>query len=91
MKSNCNNESLDPMCREVQYFKASRAAHCFSKNQVIWIRYRDQNRLQIWFKSPEGRYVSRTVGRFAPFVSKIETIEVDNTFADRIEGVPSAS
>ena len=73
--------------REVQYFRAAKTTHRFNKNQKVWIRCRHQNHLQIWFKfRGKGRYVSGIAGRFEPYVGEIKTIEVDDEFADRVEG-----
>lgn len=73
--------------KNVQYFRAVKATHRFNENQKVWIRVRYANHLYIWHKwRGSGRYVAGVIDRFAKAVGELKTIEVDDDFADRIEG-----
>ena len=74
--------------REVQYFKATKQTNRFNKNQKVWIKLNMANCLMVWFKyRGKGRYVSGMCDKLAPYVGEIKTIEVDDSFAERIEAV----
>ena len=72
---------------EVKYFKSTAKTNRFKQNQKVWVRYEFANHLDLFFRwRGNGRWVTGTCDKFAPFVGNIKAIDVDNSFADRIHG-----
>jgi hypothetical protein len=71
----------------VQYFKAQKQTNRFRQNQRVWVRADCGNHLKLFFRwRGSGRYVSGVEDKFSPVVGEIKTIEVDESFANRING-----
>lgn len=71
--------------KKVEMFKANKATNRFNENQVVWIRFNHANHLEVCFKwRGNGRYVTGYVDNLAPEVGEIKSIDVDESFANRI-------
>ena len=71
---------------EVQYFKATKQTNRFNINQKVWLSLNCANHMRIYFRfRGKGRYVSGTIDKFNQAVGEIKTIDVDATFAKRIQ------
>jgi hypothetical protein len=73
--------------KNVEYFHAAKQTHRFNENQKVWVSLNCANHMYIYFKwRGKGRYVSGVIDRFDKSIGEIKSIDVDDAFAERIEG-----
>lgn len=70
---------------EIEYFKSTKQTHRYNTNQKVWIIHNFANHLYVYFRwRGKGAWVTGIQDKFSKCVGEIKTIDVDDTFANRV-------